>query len=152
MVAPLIAGGAAASAPVSGALGLGALGASILGGTAAGAASAAQFTGSNLQRQLEEDKNLKLGQTDLGAAALAAIPQAALDVISLKMLPGIRNILSAGGKEVSSAAAKKFAEQGLKEVAKDYAAAGVLSCCAFCPCHFISPVSLSGWCGSPTNK
>ncbi len=123
MVAPLIAGGAAASAPVSGALGLGALGASILGGTAAGAASAAQFTGSNLQRQLEEDKNLKLGQTDLGAAALAAIPQAALDVISLKMLPGIRNILSAGGKEVSSAAAKKFAEQGLKEVAKDYAAA-----------------------------
>jgi hypothetical protein len=123
MVAPLIAGGAAASAPVSGALGLGALGASVLGGTAAGAASAAQFTGSNLQRQLDENKNLKLGQTDLGAAALAAIPQAALDVISLKMLPGIRNILSAGGKEVSSAAAKKFAEQGLKEVAKDYAAA-----------------------------
>jgi hypothetical protein len=123
MAAPLIAGGAAASAPVSGALGLGALGASVLGGTAAGAASAAQFTGSNLQRQLDENKNLTLGQADLGAAALAAIPQAALDVISLKMLPGIRNILSAGGKEVSSAAAKKFAEQGLKEVAKDYAAA-----------------------------
>ena len=123
MVAPLIAGGVAASAPVSGALGLGALGASVLGGTAAGAASAAQFTGSNLQRQLDENKNLTLGQADLGAAALAAIPQAALDVVSLKMLPGIRNILSAGGKEVSSAAAKKFAEQGIKEIAKDYAAA-----------------------------
>jgi len=123
MAAPLIAGGAAASAPVSGALGLGALGASVLGGTAAGAASAAQFTGSNLQRQLDENKNLKLGQTDLGSAALAAIPQAALDVISLKMLPGIRKILSAGGAEVSGAAAKKFAEQGIKEIAKDYAAA-----------------------------
>jgi hypothetical protein len=123
MAAPLVAGAAAGSAPVSGALGLGALGASILGGTAAGAASAAQFTGSNLQRQLDENKNLTLGQADLGAAALAAIPQAALDVISLKMLPGIRKILSAGGAEVSGAAAKKFAEQGIKEIAKDYAAA-----------------------------
>ena len=121
MVAPIVAGGLAASAPVSGALGLGALGTSILGGTAAGAASAAQFTGSNLQRQIDTGKTL--GEAELGSAVLAAIPQAALDVVSLKMLPGIRNILSAGGKEVSGAAAKKFAEQGLKEVAKDYAAA-----------------------------
>jgi hypothetical protein len=121
MAAPIVAGGLAASAPVSGALGLGALGASVLGGTAAGLASTAQFTGSNLQRQVDTGKTLQ--QAELGSAVMAAIPQAALDVVSLKMLPGIRNILSAGGKEVSGAVAKKFAEQGLKEVAKDYAAA-----------------------------
>ena len=119
MAAPVVAGGLAASAPVAGALGLGAAGATALGLGATGLTSAAQFTGSNIQRQMGTGKTL--GETELGAAALAAIPQAALDVVSLKMLPGIRGILAAGGKEVSEVAAKRIAEQGIKEAAKDYA-------------------------------
>ncbi len=121
MVAPVVAGGVAASAPVAGALGLGTAGATALGLGATGLASGVQFTGSNIQRQMGEDK--KLAETDLGAAALAAVPQAALDVVGLKMIPGLRGILAAGGKEVSASAAKRIAEQGLKDAAKDYAAA-----------------------------
>ena len=68
-------------------------GAGLAGMGLAGLASAAQFTGSNISRQMDEGK--ALGQTDIGAAALAAVPQAALDVLSLRMVPGIRNIFGA---------------------------------------------------------
>lgn len=115
MAAPVVAGGAAAlapvSAPVAGALGLG----------AAGLTSAAQFTGSNLSRQIEEGK--KLGETDLAAASLAAVPQAALDMLSFKMMPGIRRIFAAAGKEIPEEVAKKIADQSTKEILKDYAVA-----------------------------
>ena len=104
MAAPIAAG---AIAP-AGALALG----------AAGAASAAQFTGSNLSRQMQEGKTL--GETDVTSAALAAVPQAALDALSLKMLPGIRSIFGQAGKEVSKDAAKAIAQQSIKDVAKDY--------------------------------
>jgi hypothetical protein len=107
MAAPIAAG---ALAP-AGALALG----------AAGAASAAQFTGSNLSRQMGEGK--ALGETDITAAALAAVPQAALDALSLKMLPGIRSIFGQAGKEVSKDVAQAIAQQSVKEVAKDYALA-----------------------------
>lgn len=107
MVAPIAAG---AVAP-AGALALG----------AAGAASAAQFTGSNLSRQIQEGKTL--GETDIASAALAAVPQAALDALSLKMLPGIRRIFGQAGKEISNDAAKAIAQQSIKEVAKDYTVA-----------------------------
>ena len=115
MLAPLGAGAAVAAAPLTGTA------ATIAGLGAAGAASATQFTGSNLMRQLEEGK--KLGETDIGSAALAAIPQAALDTLSLKMMPGIRNLFAEAGKELTAPVAKRIAEQGLKEVAKDYALA-----------------------------
>jgi hypothetical protein len=115
MAAPIVAGGAAAMAPVTAPV------AGLLGLGAAGAASATQFTGSNLSRQMQEGK--ALGETDLGSAALAAVPQAALDALRFKMLPGIRNILGQVGKEVSKDAAQAIAQQGIKEVAKDYALA-----------------------------
>ncbi len=113
MVAPIAAGAAAAALPLTGTA------ATLAGLGAAGAASAGQFTATNLGRQIEEGK--QLGQTDLGAAALAAVPQAALDMVGLRMLPGIRNmIFKATGKEVSKEAAEQIAKQGLKTVAKDY--------------------------------
>lgn len=115
MAAPLVVGGAAATAPVSAPV------ATALGLGAAGAASATQFTGSNLRRQMEEGKTL--AQTELAPAVAASIPQAAMDALSFKMMPGIRQILTAAGKEVSPTVAKKIAEQGVRETAKDYALA-----------------------------
>jgi len=115
MAAPLAAGAAAAAAPVTGLAG------AALTAGATGLTSAAQFTGSNLSRQMDEGKTL--AETDLGAAALAAIPQAALDVVSLKMIPGVRNILAAGGRKVSEETAQAAAQQGIKNIAADYAKA-----------------------------
>lgn len=121
MAAPIIAGGAAAAAPVAAPI------ASALGIGAAGLASAGQFTGSNLIRQMQGEgpgsPQTALADTSLGSAFAAAVPQAALDAISFKMLPGVRQILTAAGKEVTPQLAKKIAEQGVKEVAKDYALA-----------------------------
>jgi hypothetical protein len=107
VVAPLLAGVAAEAAPLTG------LAALAAGAGATGLASAGQFVGSNLARQMEQGKSLK--QTDLGAAALSAIPQAALDVVSLRMMPGLSRLLGVG-EDV----AKNFAEQGLKRAALDY--------------------------------
>lgn len=110
MAAPVAAGALGAMAPVAGA-----------GVGAAGLASLAQFTGSNLSRQMEEGK--KLGETSLGAAAAAAVPQAALDMLSFKMAPGIRNIFAAAGKEVPEKVAEQIAKQGTANMLKDYGAA-----------------------------
>ena len=88
---------------------------------AAGLASATQFTGSNLSRQMGEGKTL--GETELGSAALAAIPQAALDAVSLKMLPGVRGIFTAAGKEVPEKALQEATKQATAQVVKDYAMA-----------------------------
>jgi len=104
MAAPIAAGFAAPE-------GLAALG-------AAGLASATQFTGSNLSRQMGEGKTL--GETELGSAAAAAIPQAALDAVSLKMLPGIRSIFAAAGKAVPEKALLEATKQTTAQIAKDY--------------------------------
>ena len=116
MAAPLAAGAAALALPEVAAAGA-------IGTGLAGLTSAAQFTGSNLGRQMEEGKTLR--ETELGSAALAAVPQAALDMVGLKMIPGVRQLFAAAGKEVSEKAAKKIAEQGMKEVLKDYGAATI---------------------------
>ena len=105
MAAPVVAG----FAPGAAGLGL------------AGLASAAQFTGSNLSRQMGEGK--KLGETELGAAAAASVPQAALDILSLKMLPGIRGIFSAAGKEVPEKVLLEATKQSTAKIAQDYALA-----------------------------
>lgn len=110
MAAPVVAGGAAA---LFGAPALAATG-------AAGLASAAQFTLTNADRQVNEDK--KIADIDWKSAGLAAVPQAALDMIGLRMIPGVRQILQLAGKEVTEAAAKRIATQNLKQVAADYAA------------------------------
>jgi len=91
----------------------------LAGMAATGAASALQFTGSNLSRQLESGK--KLSETNLGAAAAASVPQAALDVVSLKMIPGIKGIFGEAGEKLSNAEAKKIADQGLAKTLQDYA-------------------------------
>lgn len=105
MAAPLVAGAGVAAAPITGTA------ATIAGLGAAGLASATQFTGSNLARQMEEGKTLK--ETDLLAAGAAAIPQAALDTLSLKMIPGIGRIFGQAGKTITPAMAKQIAEQGI---------------------------------------
>jgi len=115
MAAPLAAAGAAAALPVTGpaavAAGLG----------AAGLASATQFTGTNLSRQIEEGK--KLAETDLGNAALAAVPMALLDTLALRMLPGVGKLLGDAGIKVTKETAKDVSEQILKKAAMDYTAA-----------------------------
>jgi hypothetical protein len=108
IAAPLAAGAAAATAPVSGALGLGATAASL---GAAGLASATQFTGSNLARQLAEGRTTDTLET--GNAALASIPQAALDTLSLKLLPGIGRLFGTAGKELTEEAAQAAARAAL---------------------------------------
>lgn len=113
MAAPVVAGGAVALTPLTGTA------ATIAGLGAAGAASAGQFTGSNLRRQMEEGK--ALGETELAPAFAAAVPQAALDVVGFRLIPGVRQIFTAAGKEVPPAVAKRIAEQGVKDIAKDYA-------------------------------
>ena len=109
MAAPIVAAGLASTAPVSGALGLSATAAGLLG---AGAASATQFTGSNLSRQLEEGTVPE--DLQLGAAVAAAIPQAALDTAALRFLPGVNKLLGKFGREATReealGAARKLAE------------------------------------------
>ena len=119
MAAPLAAGAALASTPVAGALGLGAAGAAALGAGGAGLASATQFTGSNLARQMEADDS-SLAEASGTTAALTAVPQAALEVIGFRLIPGIRRIFSAAGKELTEDAAKEIAKKGFAATAKDY--------------------------------
>jgi hypothetical protein len=109
MAAPIAVGGAAAlgGAPVAVGTGL------------AGLASLGQFTGSNISRQVGTGKQLK--DTDLLAAGAAAVPQAALDIISLRMVPGIGKIFGAAGKEITPEMAKKVAEQGILKTTGAYA-------------------------------
>jgi len=111
MAAPVVAGGAAVLGGAPAAVGIG----------AAGLTSAAQFTGSNLSRQIEEGK--KLQETELGSAAAAAVPQAALDMLSFKMMPAIRGIFSTAGKEITKEGAEAIAKQSLSKAAADYAKA-----------------------------
>ena len=104
MAAPLVAGAAAYP--------LGALAAT----GAAGAASAAQFTGSNLSRQLDEGKTG--AQLETGKAFAAALPQAALDVIGFKYVPGIRTLFSKAGIPITEEAAKGIAGRYILPAAK----------------------------------
>ena len=104
MVAPIVgaaAGVAAAgSAPAWLAAGLGAT-----------ALSALQFTGTNLQRQVDEGK--KLEETDLVAAGTAAVPQALLDTVALRYIPGIRRIFGEIGKDITEEQAEKIIKRGI---------------------------------------
>ncbi len=108
---PLAAG---AGAAVAGA------GAPIAAG-AAGLASLAQFTGSNLERQMDTGKSLE--QASGAQAVAAAVPQAALDVIGFRFIPGIGRIFGAAGKQVTAETAKQMAEQTARQIAMDYAQA-----------------------------
>lgn len=115
MAAPLAAGIGAATLPVSAPV------ATALGLVGTGAISMAQFTGSNLARQMEEGK--KFGEASLGKAAVAAAPQAALDIVSFKAMPLIRTLYKSVGKELTEEAAKKLAERVTSSAIADYALA-----------------------------
>jgi hypothetical protein len=117
MVAPLAAGAAALTLPAS-------LPTAAIATGLGGIASATQFTGSNLSRQQQEDPTLKLQDTNLMAAAAAAIPQAALDVIGFKYIPGIQRIFKSAGKELTVKQAEDILKAGTLRTAGQYIAGG----------------------------
>ena len=131
MAAPIVAGlagefiaPAAAIGATAAEVAAAARGAKILSTLGTGATSAAQFTGSNLSRQMQPEENgpkTALGETSLAKAALAAIPQAALDTISLNMIPGMSKLFERAGLNLSEEAAKNLAKEGLKKTVADYA-------------------------------
>jgi hypothetical protein len=112
MAAPVAIGGVAAlgGAPVA------------VGAGLAGLASGAQFTGSNLSRQMGEGKSLQ--DTDLMAAGAAAIPQAALDVVGFRFLPGVQKIFKSAGMPITEQAAKKVLEAGTLKTVGQYVTGG----------------------------
>lgn len=99
--------------PVMAALGSTALGATgVVAGVAPTVVSATQFLGSNLQRQIDAN-SVDLADTNLLTAGAAAIPQALLDTIGFKYIPGIKNIFGAAGKKISDETAKQIFNQSL---------------------------------------
>jgi hypothetical protein len=86
---------------------------------AAGATSALQFAGSNLARQMENNK--KLEDTSLLKAGLTAIPQAALDIYGFRLIPGIRNIFGKAGIDITEDAAAEVAKKTLLSRAGEFA-------------------------------
>jgi hypothetical protein len=99
--------------PVMAALGSTALGVTgIAAGVAPTVVSATQFLGSNLQRQIDAN-SVDLADTNLLTAGATAIPQALLDTIGFKYIPGIKNIFGAAGKKISDETAKQILNQSL---------------------------------------
>jgi len=99
--------------PVMAALGSTALGATgVVAGVAPTVVSATQFLGSNLQRQIDAN-SVDLADTNLLTAGATAIPQALLDTIGFKYIPGIKNIFGAAGKKISDKTAKQILNQSL---------------------------------------
>jgi hypothetical protein len=114
MVAPAVAGVAGGiAAPGAAIAGIGA------GALSAFGAGVGQFTGTNLAAQMGTGK--RLADTDIGAAALAAVPQAALDTFALKMIPGVKGLFGQAGQKLTNAEAKAIANQGLGKTLQDYA-------------------------------
>ena len=106
MVAPIVAGAAGAvAAPELAVAGIGA------GTLAAFGTNVGQFTATNLGRQVDTGK--KLADTSLLKAGAAAIPQAALDTISMKMAPGINRIFETAGIKLTQDTAEQIAKKGI---------------------------------------
>lgn len=118
MAAPVAAGIGVAATPLTGTA------AAITAGLAAGATSVAQFTGSNLARQIEaaeaRGEDASLERAKLGNAVAAAVPQAALDVVSLRGIPLIRGLFKSVGKDITEKEAKALVEQSFKQKLADY--------------------------------
>jgi hypothetical protein len=113
MLAPVAAGATALALPA-------AAPAVAIGAGLAGLASAGQFTGTNLARQMETGKTLE--QTDLGKAVGAAIPQAAIDTAAMALLPGVGKLFGSVGSKLTTEQAKAIASQTLGKAAMDYTA------------------------------
>ena len=111
MAAPVAAGLGALALP---AVGLPAAAVGAVGTGLAGLASATQFAGSNLSRQLgEQEGEQSLAKTELAPALAAAPFQAALDIVSLRMVPGLGRIFKSAGKELTEGQLKAIAQRGL---------------------------------------
>jgi len=80
-------------------------------------ASATQFVGSNLQRQMDTGK--KLEEAKLSKAVPGALFQASLDILGLKYIPYIKNLFKAGGKEITDEAAKQIIQKSIIKQAGD---------------------------------
>lgn len=122
MLAPAAAGVAALAAPVVVPGAAAALGTGVIGAGLAGLTGFGQYTGSNLAAQMEEGKK-GLAETSGAAAAAAAVPQAALDVLSFRMIPGVKRLFGSVGKEITEDQAKALASQTLRQKIGDYTAA-----------------------------
>jgi hypothetical protein len=83
---------------------------------AAGLASAAQFTGSNISRQLEEGVSAK--DAKVVNAMAASVPQAALDVIGFKFMPAISKLFSKAGTPLTEQAATSILGKYILPAAK----------------------------------
>lgn len=112
----IVGGGTAAAAALAPELAIGAGAAALTGG----AASALQFTGTNLARQMDENKQA-LHDTSLLKAGAAAVPQAALDIVGFKAMPLVRGIFSKAGIELSEQAAEEAVKRGILAQAGNYA-------------------------------
>ena len=113
MLAPVAAGATALALPA-------AAPAAAVGAGLAGLASAGQFTGTNLARQMDTGKTLE--QTSLGSAVGAAIPQAALDTAAMALLPGVGRLFGSVGARLTNEQAKAIASQTIGKAAMDYTA------------------------------
>lgn len=108
MAAPVAAGVAGAAAvPV----GASALTTGLAAAIPAGLTSATQFTGTNLERQLAEGKRAQ--DLEVAKAVAASIPQAALDTLSMRMVPGLGRIFGRAGIEMTEAELNQVARHGL---------------------------------------
>jgi hypothetical protein len=117
MAAPLAVGaGVALGAPVAKVAGIGA------GTLAAFGVGTAQFTGSNLARKMETGESLE--DASLLEAGAAAVPQAFLDTLSFKMMPGIRRLLGSAGIDLTEKSAAELAKRGILSTVGGYAAQG----------------------------
>ena len=98
--------------PIAAALGSTALGATgIVAAAAPVVTSALQFTGSNLQRQMADNK--KLADTSLLKAGATAVPQAILDQIGFRFIPGVKRLFGAAGKEITDEAASALVQKSI---------------------------------------
>jgi hypothetical protein len=112
MLAPIAAAGVATVAGAPGAVATG----------VSGLASAIQFAASNLQRQ--QERGIELEDTNLTGAIATAIPQAALETLSFRMIPGVQRLFGKAGKEVTEAQAAEIAKQGIVRSTAAYGAQG----------------------------
>ena len=112
MLAPIAAAGVATVAGAPGAVATG----------VSGLASAIQFAASNLQRQ--QERGIELEDTNLTGAIATAIPQAALETLSFRMVPGVQRLFGKAGKEITEAQAAEIAKQGIVRSTAAYGAQG----------------------------
>ena len=109
-------------APITAALGSTALGVTGIAAVAAPMiASTVQFTGSNLQRQM--DQNKKLEDTSLLKAGGLAIPQAALDQLGFRFIPGVQKLFGKAGIELTEEAASTLVKKSILSKAGEKALA-----------------------------